>query len=555
MLLAVVALRYAEPVADGDLFWQMAYGRQLLERGTLVPDHAAFSWTPATGATIYCAWLGEIVLYGLGLPGLFILRYAIVGVALGLAAHFLRAAGLFSRLEFFPILLMIVLPGYLGTMLKPELFSFLFLNVLAWGYYYVWRLRGSRAFLWAFPLLMLVWVNTHGVFAFGLFAMTAAALFEGKAFRLSVVAAWVAILCTPYGPRYPLQLFGEWAAMLTGQLQAGDAAAYHYVAAHNSIFQAGALHLVEYGAFMALVVMLCVRDRASLLLNLFFAVLYLWYLRTSFYWAPFFFYSVAFARPPAPRKGVVAVAVVLFLGWSFRAGHDSVYRPLYSSWCGFGVSYRSPVLESEWVRRFAPPQRLVNDYDNGGYLLWDGHKVMIDGRSFPFREWLRPYIDWEGGRSPLPIDEADVAVISIKNGALWRTLLQTGKWQLAWFGPSAAVLTRPGRTFAPEARTFAPERFQQIRNDEKALEVFQFACDNGQYDSAWQIVDRVREPVIRRTMEAYRDSLLAYQQGDNAKALQLQQECQRLGRLWSEPLITRLRAAPPASSPGVATPR
>ena len=33
MLLAVVALRFAEPIEDGDLFWHMAYGQQMLARG------------------------------------------------------------------------------------------------------------------------------------------------------------------------------------------------------------------------------------------------------------------------------------------------------------------------------------------------------------------------------------------------------------------------------------------------------------------------------------------------------------------------------------------
>lgn len=535
----MVALRYAEPVADGDLFWQMAYGRQLWERGTLVPDHAAFSWTPASNTVIYCAWLGELVLYKLGLPALFVLRFVIVAVVLGLAALFLRAAGLGSRLELFPVLLMLVLPGYLGTMLKPELFSYLFINVLAWGYY-TWRLTGRRSFLYALPVLMMVWANTHGVYIFGLLAVLVLAVVEGRAFRISAAGACLATLVTPYGVRYPLQLLQEWTAMATGRLSEGDLAAYHYVAAHGTIFKVPGLHFIEYGIFMAVVALAVVRrDRASLLLNLVFGGLYLWYLRTTFYWPPFFFYSVAFARPPAVKRPWLAVA--LFLFWSGQAGYEAVARPLYSSWCGFGVSYRSPVLESEWVRRFAPAQRLVNDYDNGGYLLWDGHKVMIDGRSFPYREWLRQYIDWEGGRAQLPLDACDVAIISFKNAALWRTLLQSGKWTLAWFGPSAAVLVRPGRSFPPEASAFAPERFRGIRNEEKALEVFQFACDNGQYDSAWQIVDGVRDRVIRRTMEAYRDSLLAYQQGDHARALALQEECKRLGRLYSEPLIQRLK--------------
>ena len=66
LLLAVVALRFAEPVEDGDLFWHMAYGQQMLDRGTLVPDHTLYSWMPTSNHSIYCAWVSELLLLGVG---------------------------------------------------------------------------------------------------------------------------------------------------------------------------------------------------------------------------------------------------------------------------------------------------------------------------------------------------------------------------------------------------------------------------------------------------------------------------------------------------------
>ncbi|MGW8320964.1 MAG: hypothetical protein ACWGSD_05360, partial [Thermodesulfobacteriota bacterium] len=45
IVLLTLAIRYAEPVRDGDLWWQMAYGRYLIEHRTLIPDHTAFTWT------------------------------------------------------------------------------------------------------------------------------------------------------------------------------------------------------------------------------------------------------------------------------------------------------------------------------------------------------------------------------------------------------------------------------------------------------------------------------------------------------------------------------
>jgi hypothetical protein len=65
VLVVVIGLRFAEPLQDGDLFWHMAYARQMLAHGTLRLDHAAFSWMPAQTDMIYCAWLAELILYAL----------------------------------------------------------------------------------------------------------------------------------------------------------------------------------------------------------------------------------------------------------------------------------------------------------------------------------------------------------------------------------------------------------------------------------------------------------------------------------------------------------
>ena len=74
-----IAFMGAGPVTDGDLWWQMAYGRFMVENRTLIPDHSVFSWTFASNTQIYNAWIAELALYWIhavaGLPGLFALRY------------------------------------------------------------------------------------------------------------------------------------------------------------------------------------------------------------------------------------------------------------------------------------------------------------------------------------------------------------------------------------------------------------------------------------------------------------------------------------------------
>ena len=52
VLALVVGLRYAEPILDGDLFFHLAYARQILASGSLVPDPTLYSWTPTSAALI-----------------------------------------------------------------------------------------------------------------------------------------------------------------------------------------------------------------------------------------------------------------------------------------------------------------------------------------------------------------------------------------------------------------------------------------------------------------------------------------------------------------------
>src|ERR1700744_1839653 len=82
LLLVFVAVRFAQPVEDGDLFWHMLYGSQIVAHHSLIVDHSQFSWTPASNQTAYVAWTGELLFLALwkafGIAGIFALRYAAV---------------------------------------------------------------------------------------------------------------------------------------------------------------------------------------------------------------------------------------------------------------------------------------------------------------------------------------------------------------------------------------------------------------------------------------------------------------------------------------------
>jgi len=603
VLLATVGVRFAEPVGDGDLFWQMAYGRYLVEHTTLIPDHTAFSWTPSSNDTIYCSWTAELFFYGLyqvgGLPLIFAFRYGCILLTVWLLFDFSRRLSAreprlnwHSRPELFLYAVLMVLAGYVGTILKPEIFSLVCFHLLAWGYFRMkLEARDGAAvvngrWLWGYPLLMLFWVNTHGVFMFGLAALIVLCAGEWlnckfapelalpaaylHKFTLSVAFSVGACFLTPYGYRYPLQLVRELLGMVGGTQSMGDAAAYASLAAHQKITDVPAFHFVPIFIFMALSLLwfwgLQWRaggrgkrvDLAIVGVNLAMALLYFWYVRTTYYWPPFWAYSCLYllylvtASGEAgqawvrPRLVPAVLSGLLFVGVCAGSMVQSVIAPYASSWFGFGISLWNPVHEAEWIERFDPQARIYNDYDGGGYLIWRLHpqtKVMIDPRSFPYRAWYAEYTQFENGLTYHEFldqfDKVDMAVISHKNEALWRRFARSGEW----VGPSSVIFVRPGKSYPRAAAEYAPQRFKEMNNLFRCLVAYPMCIELGLYDDAYAILRAMSENLGRTAEErriitafaAYKQALDAeLEQGNLDKAILAYEECRRLGVLYND---------------------
>lgn len=335
--LALVAMRFCEPVGDGDLFWQMAYGSYMLQHHTLIPDHTVYSWTPADNPYLYCSWFAEIVLYGLhclgGLPLLFALRYAVVLGSGLLVLRFARKLGWHVRLEAWLLTCWMIASTYVGSILKPEMFSLGFMTLFAY-LLFSFRLADSRAlptrrYVVAAVLTMVLWANTHGVFVFGLVGLGALVAGEVVNWLLSpryglspagrkqlgwlVLGCGLAAFVTPYHVAYVQQLANEFLSLVMKTQSSGDAAAYNSLAAHRSIWEVRNFHFHEYlmwGLFAgsALCGWLALYARESdeepvwrnrvdfvfLALNVALLPFFCVYLRSTFYWPIFFAFSLLY---------------------------------------------------------------------------------------------------------------------------------------------------------------------------------------------------------------------------------------------------------------------
>jgi hypothetical protein len=531
LVIVTLGVRYAEPVRDGDLWWQMAYGRQLIENRTLVADHTAFTWTPADSSTIYCAWLAQVFLYLLhrvgDLPVLFAFRYACIMLLVLAVGYQARRVGVVRHPLTWLVCLLGVLMSQNAAFIKPEIFSYVFmtLTVLVWLRIKSGDERTGHA-CYLFPLLMLLWVNSHGGFIFGAVFLFVLGVGEGLNvllspgealpagvrghFLLALVLSAATLLATPYGWPYPAQLLSV--------LFDRNEAYYKVIEAYLSPFDPRVSHF-HYVSYMVLAGLLLVGlmasslrrlrpDWAILLTNVAFAVLFARFLRATYFWAPVFSLTAVhlLAGSPAwlrPRRRALAAGMggaiallCVFLGT--RAGFDALCKPYGARWLGFGISYLNPVEEAAFIKKHLSAYRLGNDYTSGGFLLWalwPDTKVMIDPRQFPFREWLNRYGAFHGGRGVrdfLKDHPFQVCCIRYECRRLMTWFLRAPDWRVAFYGPSAAVFTRIDVPLA-KGLPRVGQGIEDIRSMVQALFVFEFTTVIQDWQSARKVLAGMKE--------------------------------------------------------------
>jgi len=531
LVLLTLAIRYAEPVRDGDLWWQLAYGRYMIEHRTLVTDHSAFTWTPAESPTIYCAWLAEIFLYLLhaagDLPVLFAFRYACLLLFVLAVWYQARRLGVARHPLTWLICLLGVLMSQNAAYIKPEIFSYVYmtLTALAWL-----RIKSdgekARRTCYLFPVLMLLWVNSHGGFIFGAGFLLIMGLGEGlnvllspeealppsvrRHFLFSLFLSGLTLFVTPYGPRYP--------GYLLSSLLSASEEYFGTIEAYLSILDPRTAHF-HYPSYLALAASILLvlmagklkrlrPDWAILLCNLAFALLFIRFLRATYYWAPVFSLSAVHllaGRVPWlwPKRRALALGMgsaialtCVFLG--ARAGFDTVCKPYGPRWSGFGVSYQNPVEEAGFIRDHLSAYRLGNDYTSGGYLLWalwPDTKVMIDPRQFPFKAWLGQYGAFHSGRGTrefLRKFPFEVCCVRYECRGLVTWFLGARDWKIAFYGPSAAVFARRDIPL-PAGVPRVGQGIEGIKNINQALYVFNFAARIGDWGSTRKVLAGMRE--------------------------------------------------------------
>jgi hypothetical protein len=177
-LFGIFAFVLATPVEEYDFFWHLASGRWIWENGAL-PTQDPFSYTSGEpdGRDAFILrgyWLAQLIYYFLwslaGPTGIVLLRVGILTATAHFIYRSLRDRGLapsWSVLAVAPFLFDIRLRLFIGD--RPQQWTFLFVAMLFHLLETLRRRERLRVDIRTvgLPLLMIVWANLHGGFVLG----------------------------------------------------------------------------------------------------------------------------------------------------------------------------------------------------------------------------------------------------------------------------------------------------------------------------------------------------------------------------------------------------
>jgi hypothetical protein len=381
-------------VVDPDVWWHIKVGQDIL-RTHHFPTVDPYSFTAAGTPWIAYEWLGEIVLawtYRLGGVVSLCVFLIAFGSIIILSLYWLATVRSGNSKAGFISALFLASLAFASFTLRPQMFGYLFL-ILTLLVMEKFR-QGVSWPLWTLPLIFLAWVNTHGSFIIGIGVVglyLCAGLFSFQLGSVQAIA-WtrkqrlqletallfcLAVLpITPYGTQlavYPFDMafsqpinvanVNEWRPMpfelIGGKIFLGLVVIFFLLQMfYRFSWRLEELLLVAGGTAMA-----CVHVRFILLFVPFCAPVFATMLAR---WVPAYMRN----KDKYIANAVLMAAVVAAMIHYFpkRVALDKTVAQTY------------PVAALDYLRAHPIPGKILNFYGFGGYLVFAGQPVFIDGR-------------------------------------------------------------------------------------------------------------------------------------------------------------------------------
>jgi hypothetical protein len=446
------------PLIDPDVFWHLANGRLILTTGA-IPRADPFSFTRAGAPWICHEWLTEVGMYALynclGPAALMIIGACVITLSFALVLIRCRVSPYLAA----PCTLLAVLASAPVLGVRPQMVSLLLTSVT------LYIVEGGAP-LWILVPLGALWGNLHGAFFTGPAVVGAYAVGEAldmlalrarhapqgpsrlRQLALATIGMGLAPLLNPYG----LKLYAYPFQTLTSSAMRELITEWQSPNFHKPEFLPLTLLVLALLAVLGLSRKRVALPRLILLLGTAYAAL------SSARHVPLFALA---ATPvlveqaaglgdmapklsrPSPRLLAVAFAcatlALLIAGIAWRIRTAAAFNTT-------AVAARYPVWASEALRQSGSGGNLLNDYDWGGFLIWRGEKVFIDGRADVygddfFNQYSRLYRGQVAAEGIL--SAYDIGRVLIKPYSPLATFLQgSSDWRTLYQDAQAVVFVR-----------------------------------------------------------------------------------------------------------------
>ncbi|MES9827260.1 MAG: hypothetical protein ABW201_03225 [Candidatus Thiodiazotropha sp.] len=374
-----------------------------------------------------------------------------------------------------------------SLLVKPELFSMGMMFLIVWLYYRA-RAIGDDAWksVYLIPLIMVVWVNTHG--AFFLSSLFFASTFVGELFNMmfsssqamsaklrkhyfiALLLCALATLINPYGMDLPLSIIN----LVTSE----GAQDYRGIKAYlpTYMFNEPPFFLLDYLILLMIVFVVLIWQKLKIRMTdwvviisfIAYCVLFTQMIRTTYFLAPVFMFasldllsskknSILWPEKYIYKYTIIVIALLLVCLIVWRAliyEFSAITDPVGRVEAMLKIEHEFPQAESEFIRDNMPGKNIGNSYHDGGYLiyqLWPDKKLFVDPRYFPFKSWIKSFLglSLEGGKidSFIKNNDADAWLINHKRAVLIEWFIQSNQWSLAFIGPVGCVFV-PSKEFS-----------------------------------------------------------------------------------------------------------
>ena len=462
---------------DTDTWWHLRAGQWITEN-LQIPRVDPFSYTRGGASWEYPGWLVEVPMLWIyqawGPGGLNIMTAVLVTLAFWFVWKTMNGG---EYLKAFVLILAATASGVYWAA-RPYLVTFLLMAIFLWILETYRRQKEgfSVRIVWLLPVLMVVWVNSHGGFVvgiilWGIFWISELTLLFWSTFiqrkssfivtHIGTPLLWsgilmgAAICVNPYGPEmllYPIKTISigvlreyiqEWQTPQFHSLSVQPFAwlvllTFGFVGASRrrlalidfllvSIFTyLGLLAGRNVALFSIVAPMVITRHAAPLIAS------------TS----RLFGFRLEKSDHPTKRVRLINSAIIVILALVVLFKVALIY-PSQVNIAAF--SKFLPIDAVEFLKAEKPQGELFNSYNWGGYLLWalPEYPVFIDGRTDLYndqliREWLdimNVELGWQG-----LLDQYGARLILIENGStLSRALQMEAEWERIYEDPLAVI--------------------------------------------------------------------------------------------------------------------